>query len=188
MPWAKHRMRRLGGCNRSNDAAGADDRRERVPAIGSHRSEGIPVLCKGLKSKRSRGAFLLGGALAYLDDSSPADALYEACRDVRAFRWRALAALSVMEQYTAQERLAALMNEPSAETRYGAFRALRTMNHLIQRYAVKCSAKQLWLHIVNSTGEPMVHLSRSRRPEVVIFGRNLRIQPPTFFMQATRFS
>ncbi len=155
----------------------AEDAAMQLEAIGS---ESIPVLCRALKSNDKEVRFYAAESLAYLDDSSPADALYEAARDVRAFRWRAMAALSVMDQYIAQERLTALMNEPSAETRYGAFRALRTMNHTDPVVRGEMLGKQLWLHVVNSTGEPMVAFSHSRRPEVVVFGRNLRIQPPPF--------
>lgn len=155
----------------------AENAAMQLEAIGA---DSVPILCRGLKSNDKEVRFYSAESLAYLDDSSPADALYEAARDVRAFRWRAMAALSVMDQYIAQERLLALMNEPSVETRYGAFRALRTMNHSDPVVRGEMLGKQLWLHVVNSTGEPMVTFSRSNRPEIVIFGRNLKIQPPPF--------
>jgi flagellar basal body P-ring protein FlgI len=155
----------------------AQDAALQLEAIGP---DAVPVLLRGLKSQDREVRFYAAEALAYLDDPSPADALYEAARDVHAFRWRALAALAIMDQYTAQERLAELMNETSAETRYGAFRALRTRNYTDPLVRGEMLGKQMWLHVVNSTGEPLIHCSRSRRPELIVFGRNLRMQPPTY--------
>lgn len=61
------------------------------------------------------------------------------------------------------------MQAKSAETRYGAFRALHTRSpdHPAvygQRY------KDFFLHNVAVDDEPMVHFSRSKRPEIVVFG------------------
>jgi hypothetical protein len=36
------------------------------------------------------------------------------------------------------------------------------------------------VHVIDTAGDPMIHLSRSRRPEVVIFGQQLQLRPPAF--------
>ena len=155
----------------------AADAALQLEAVGP---DGIPLLLKGVKSADPEVRFYSAETLAYLDDNSGADALYAAARDVHAFRWRALAALSVMDQFAAQERLLELTNEPSAETRYGAFRALRCKDSSDPAVRGEMLDKQMWLHVLNTTGEPMVHFSRSRRPEIVVFGKDARLAPPSF--------
>lgn len=142
--------------------------------------DAVPLLLKGAKSSDPEVRFYSAEALAYLDEGSAADALYAAARDVHAFRFRALAALSVMDQFAAQERLLELTNETSAETRYGAFRALRGKDATDPVVRGELLGKQMWLHVLNTSGEPMVHVSRSRRPEIVIFGKDVRLAPPSF--------
>ena len=70
------------------------------------------------------------------------------------------------------------MKLPSAETRYGAFRALSTMAR--QDPAVKGEnlGGQFSYHIIDLDGPPMVHVTRSHRPEIVLFGRDQRLTPP----------
>ncbi|GAG50072.1 unnamed protein product, partial [marine sediment metagenome] len=62
--------------------------------------------------------------LAYLDRREAAEPLGQIARDQPAFRVFALTALSAMQEYAAYEQLRYLLSSPSAETRYGAFRAL----------------------------------------------------------------
>jgi len=149
-----------------------------LEAIGE---ESAIVLRKGLASPDLEVRFYAAEALAYLDDADAVDVLYAAARDVRAFRWRALTALSAMNSFQAQEQLARLTNEPSAETRYGAFRAMwmRNPRDPLIRGEIMGEHKFAF-HMVSTKGEPMVHVSRSRRPEIVVFGHDLRLQPPSF--------
>jgi hypothetical protein len=142
--------------------------------------ESLTVLKKGLRSADPEVRFYSAEALAYLDDNEAADELFAAARDERAFRWRALSALSVMDQFTAKDRLIDLMSVPSVETRYGAFRALRAKNALDPLVRGELLGKQFAFHVVPAKGEPLIHFARSRRPEVVVFGHGLRIRPPNF--------
>ncbi|MFV1964584.1 MAG: flagellar basal body P-ring protein FlgI [Pirellulaceae bacterium] len=142
--------------------------------------EGARVLRKGVNSADPEVRFYSAEALAYLDQTEAANELFEAARTERAFRWRALTALSVMEQFTAKERLQELMSVPSAETRYGAFRALRARNPLDPLVRGETLGRQFVYHEVSTHGDPIVHFSRSKRPEIVVFGHNLRLQAPNF--------
>ena len=72
--------------------------------------------------------FYAAEALAYLDDTAAAGVLAEVARNEPAFRVNALAALSAMDDASAYEGLRSLLEVKSAETRYGAFRALWAMN------------------------------------------------------------
>lgn len=138
------------------------------------------MLRKGLQAPDRLVRFYAAEALAYLDDSAAADVLFEIARDERALRWRALTALAVLDEYAAEERLVELMNAPSAETRYGAFHALRVRNPLDPVVRGEMLGGELAYHVVSTAAEPLIHFSRARRPEIVVFGHGLRMRPPAF--------
>ena len=65
-----------------------------------------------------------------------------------------------------------------AELRYGAFRTMWTMdrNHpFLQGEKIR---DQFHLHVLQTTGEPMVHLTRNRVSEVVLFGAEQQFRTP----------
>jgi hypothetical protein len=124
--------------------------------------------------------FYSAESLAYLDDTDAAQPLFEAARDERAFRWRALVALATLNSFHAEESLEKLMNSSSAETRYGAFRALRERNPRDPLVRGEVLDNKFRYHVVGTTGQSMVHFSRSRRAEIVVFGQDIRIHPPEF--------
>lgn len=148
-----------------------------LEAIGE---DGIPALRKGAVSPDPEVRFYSAESLAYLDDTDAAEPLFQAARDERAFRWRALAALAALNSFQAQESLEKLMNSPSAETRYGAFRALRERNPRDPLVRGELLDKKFRYHAVGTTEVPMIHFSRSRCAEVVVFGQDVRLHPPEF--------
>lgn len=146
-----------------------------LEAIGKR---GADTLRKGLKSNDPEVRFYSAESLAYLDESGVAEYLAEAAAKEPAFRVFALAALSVMENYDSQDQLHKLLESTSAETRYGAFRALtvrRMPDPLVQGLNMK---GQFSLHVLPTSGPPMVHVSRSKRPEIVLFGQNQALNLP----------
>jgi flagellar basal body P-ring protein FlgI len=147
----------------------------RLEAIGK---EGIDVLRKGLASSDAEVRFYSAEALAYLDDASAAAPLAEAARNEPAFRVFALTALSTMEEVSAADELRTLLDLQSAETRYGAFRALWGMNRNDPLIKGQSLHDKLTLHVIPSNGPPMVHVTRSFRPEVVLLGLDQRLQTP----------
>jgi hypothetical protein len=148
-----------------------------LEAIGD---DGVPALRKGVVSPDPEVRFYAAESLAYLDDTDAAEALFEAARDERAFRWRALVALATLNSFQAEESLEKLMNSSSAETRYGAFRALRERNPRDPLVRGELLDKKFRYHVVGTTDESMIHFSRSRRAEIVVFGQDIRIHPPEF--------
>src|SRR5690606_13106772 len=90
--------------------------------------EGVDVLKKGITADDPEVRFYSAEALAYLDERDAPKALAAAAREGPAFRVFAFAALSAMDVVAAYDALAELLHVPSAETRYGAFRALWAMN------------------------------------------------------------
>lgn len=154
-----------------------------LEAIGK---QGIPLLKKGLSAKEAEVRFYCAEALAYLDDSSAAKPLGETARNMPSLRVFALTALSAMNDYSATEQLRELLQSPSAETRYGAFRALWTLNPHDPAIRGETLGDQFSYHVVDSEQSPMIHVTRSRRPEIVLFGRHQKLGTPLAVEAGTR--
>ncbi|MCA9249184.1 MAG: flagellar basal body P-ring protein FlgI [Planctomycetales bacterium] len=147
----------------------------RLEAIGN---EGIDVLRRGLGVTDPEVRFYSAEALAYLDDIDAAEALGRAARDEPAFRARALNALAAMNSIGARDQLSKLLSEESAETRYGAFRALHRMDPHDSLLRHEELGEQISLHVLEIEGPPMVHVTRSQRPEIVLFGKDQQFELP----------
>jgi hypothetical protein len=83
-----------------------------------------------------------------------------------------------MDDVTAYEGLRSLLASQSAETRYGAFRALWAMNPSDPMIHGERIGGQFGYHTLNIDGPPMVHATRSGRPEIVLFGAGQKFQLP----------
>jgi flagellar basal body P-ring protein FlgI len=140
--------------------------------------DGAPVLLKGLNSKEPEVRFYSAEALAYLDRREAAAPLGEAAREQPAFRVFALTALSSMQDFAAYEQLRDMLSSPSAETRYGAFRALWTMNRKDAFVAGEKLNDQFYYHVLDVAGPPMIHVTHNRLPEIVVFGKDQKFTAP----------
>jgi hypothetical protein len=166
----------------------------------------VDVLKKGLASDSAQVKFFAAEALAYLDDASGVDILAETAIKRPEFRAFALAALAAMDQAAANLRLQKLMDEADVEVRYGAFNALRTQDEndpflgqvrvaedppevqegdpmtiaIATRGARRRSRQDdpFSLYVVDSEGPPMLHVSRTRRCEIVVFGGGQKLLTP----------
>jgi len=146
-----------------------------LEAIGP---QAVPVLKKGLGSPSVEVQFYAAEALAYLDERDAAEPLGRIARQEPAFRVFALTALSAMNEFAAYEQLRDMLSLPSAETRYGAFRALWAMNPKDPLVAGEKITSDFGYHVLDVGGPPMIHVTRNRRPEVVIFGKDQRFATP----------
>ena len=146
----------------------------KLEAIGE---EAIATLRQGLTSPSGEVRFYASEALAYLDQADAAQHLADAVSEP-AFRSRALNALAAMSSVEAHDELTELLHVASSETRYGAFRALQNMNPRDPLLGHEALGGEIYLHQVASKGEPLVHFTRSRRPEVVLFGADQPIETP----------
>jgi flagellar basal body P-ring protein FlgI len=146
-----------------------------LEAIGN---EAVPVLKEGLRSSDSEVRFYAAEALAYLDQSEAAAPLAAAAKNESAFRWHALTALAAVTHVSALDGLTELLHVQSIETRYGAFRAMRIRNSSDPATKGEVLDKKFRYHVVPTTGEPLVHISRSRVPELVVFGHEQRLTAP----------
>jgi len=148
-----------------------------LEAIGK---EAVRVLQQALQSQDPEVRFYAAEALAYLDDPAAAEPLGQTAGEEPAFRWHAIAALSAMDHVTAHDELSRLLHGTSAETRYAAFVALRSRNAMDPLVRGETLGGLFNLHVIDTSGPPMIHLSRSRRAEVVIFGQQMQLRPPAF--------
>lgn len=157
-----------------------------LEAIGN---EAIPILKKGLLAPTLECRFHSAMALAYLGDSSGLPALVESAKKERAFRVFALAGIAVTEDAEAHLELREMMSEKSDESRYGAFRALWTMDKNDpfirgERLGIHENDPNLdheyKLHVLKTSGPPLVHVTLRTRPEIVIFGADQEFQPPMY--------
>lgn len=152
----------------------------RLEAVGKDASE---ALARGLQSEHAEVRFFASEALAYLRDSRATPTLVEFAKREPALRWHALTALSAigtLADMSAHEGLVDLLSVDSAETRYGAFMALRAMNEHDPLVRGEILGDGMALHEIRLGGPPLVHLARRRRPEVVLFGREVRLLTPFY--------
>ena len=147
----------------------------RLEAIGK---PAIPVLMRGLKSSKTGVRFASAQSLAYLGDASGLSTLAHLAEHEPAYRAYALTAMIALDRPASRAGLTRLLHARSAETRYGAFRALWSFDKLHPEVRGKNLNNQFYLHKIDSEAEPMVHVARSFRPEVVLFGAEQRIQTP----------
>jgi len=159
-----------------------------LEAIGP---ESAVILKEGLKSPDFECRYYAADALAYLGDGAGTQILADAARYEPAFRIFALAALTTLGTPEARECLINLMVVPgkeivdgkehevsSAETRYGAFRSLWTIDKQDEFLACENMNDEFNLHVIPSQGDALVHLTRFRVPEVVVFGKDQRLSTP----------
>jgi flagellar basal body P-ring protein FlgI len=167
----------------------------------------IETLKKGLASPNEQVKFFAAEALAYLNDASGADVLGESAIKNPEFRAFALAALAATDQSASRMKLIKLMDVPEIPVRYGAFNSLRTLDEsdpFLGRVRVleepptdddetesmsmaiagashpRRTRREdpFALYIVDSEGPPLVHLARTKRCEIVVFGRGQRLLTP----------
>jgi len=177
----------------------------KLEGLGPSASESLQI---ALQSANPNVRFFAAEALAYLDDPAGAETLAQTAAALPKFRAYSLAALAAMEQPAAHMRLRKLMDEADIELRYGAFNALRTLDPHdpslgqvavldvpkseeppdespdAMAVALATAANRprpedpFAFYIVDSEGPPIVHVARSRRSEIVVFGRNQKLLPP----------
>lgn len=147
----------------------------RLEAIGV---PAVPTLKKTLQHEDLEVRFNAAMALTYMGHTDGLAILAEAAREEPAFRVYALAALACCKEAEASSELQKLLKETSAETRYGAFRALTILNGSDPAVAGKKMEGDYKLHVLNVEGPDLVHITHFTKAEVVLFGAQQRLQLP----------
>lgn len=142
----------------------------RMEALGG---EVRDQLLKNCKHENIKVRFASAEALAYLGAAgAAADTLAEVAQSSPELRPYALTALAIADDSACAARLRDLMCCDSMETRYGAFVALRTshpQDSAMKVYRAKEAACSIYEVALQS--KPLVHLSTTGKPEVVLFGK-----------------
>ena len=149
--------------------------------------ESIEPLQQGLHHENPLVRFCAAESLAYLGDPAGAETLAALCDEEPKFRAFALTALASLGQTAAQVQLRMLLASPSAETRVGAFRALYAIDPSDPAIAGVTLASGYHVHRAAPTSTPLVHISASRRPEIVLFGEEPSLLPPFAFQLGSEF-
>lgn len=148
----------------------------RLEAIGGEPA--VEVLSEGLSSDDPEVRFYSAEALAYLDETKAVATLTQVVREEPAFRVNALAALSAMDDPAAYDNLRTLLSVKSAETRYGAFRAITSMTPNDSLTQGEDMNGKFTYHVLDVAGPPMIHATSSHRPEIVLFGKHHELTLP----------
>jgi flagellar basal body P-ring protein FlgI len=168
----------------------------------------IDALRTAMTSNNEEVLFHTATSLAYLGDGLASKTLAHIARDNPAFRIYALNALSLLRNdIDAELELHELLQSQSAETRYGAFRALWQRNPSDRAIRGESLGGQFSYHGITTpivqvdnndkknkniataswtnndtenkaTSVPMVHLTRTKRPEIVLFGNDIHLKKP----------
>ena len=146
--------------------------------------EAVPVLTRALRHPELEVRFHAGQALAYIGDSVCVDVLRETAEIEPAFRWHALTALASLQAGSAGDALKELMHVESAETRYGAFRSMKARSPNDNEVAGDWLSQDFYFHVIPSKTEPMLHVSRSKSPELVLFGEGQSVSEDFFYVES----
>jgi flagellar basal body P-ring protein FlgI len=144
----------------------------RLEAIGKI---AVNTLLSALDSTDAEVRFYAAEALAYLERPEAVGVLEATARDDSMLRWHALTALSCMDDVEAGVALTNLLESNSAETAYGAFRALRARSESDPVVQGDILGDGFSFHVIVTEADPIVHFSRARRPEMVLFGHDHRL-------------
>jgi hypothetical protein len=151
----------------------------RLEALGS---ESIPALKQGLASSHALVRFTSAEALAYLGSPACGQELATLVEHQPMLRAFSLTAMASLDEAVSHVKLRELLSVPVAETRYGAFRALRVLDDHDPAIKGDLLNNSFWLHHVASDSTSLVHLSTSGRAEVVLFGQDACLVPPFSFL------
>lgn len=151
----------------------------RLEALGP---DTLPALKRGLESEQVLVRFVSAEALAYMDSASCGEELGKLVEKQPALRAYGLTALASLNEAVSSVELHRLLAAEDAETRYGAFRALRVMDDRDADVQGELLNDSFRLHRVALASPGLVHLSSSRRAEVVLFGEEPRLVPPFSFL------
>ena len=158
-----------------NDPSACQTAALQLEAIGH---EASAALQSGLNQTDELCRFYCAEALAYLNHEAAVETLKIAAIEEPSLRWRALTALSAMTKHPAREALGELMHVESAETRYGAFHALQDANPRDPAVQGENLNDVFALHVVPTNAPAMVHIRKTEKPEIVIFGSEIQLLTP----------
>ncbi len=161
-----------------------------LEAIGSSNEKVAEVIREGLASPNDTVRFNTAISVAYMnmpkERNQAAEALAEFAMKNPKFRPAALAVLStcLKTSFIADTRLREMLENPEKEVRYGAFRALWTRNPNDYMIQGENMANFFAYHSLNCGGPALVHLSNTKRAELVLFAKDKIFLQGSFSLDA----
>jgi len=148
----------------------------RLEALGS---EAINTLKTGLKSENPLVRFSSAESLSYLGSPSCGEELARTVIEQPMLRAFALTALASLDEAICQVKLREILYTcTDDETRYGAFRALRSLDEKNETIQGEMLNDSFWVHRVSPDTPGMIHISTNKRAEIVLFGQEPKMKPP----------
>jgi hypothetical protein len=142
----------------------------RLEALGK---DNIANLKPALEHAHPLVRFCAAEALAYLGSSACGEELARVVEQQPLLRAYALTALASLDEAVSHVKLKELLAAAhDDEVRYGAFRALRTLDERDGAVRGELLNDTYWLHAVAPDSPPLVHIATSKRPEVVLSRRS----------------
>lgn len=148
-----------------------------LEAIGTNNPLAVEALAAGLEHQTEWVRYNSAMTMAYLNVSQyrtkTARILGELAENNPTYRPSCLAVLGtcLKTSFEADQVLRDLLASQSNETRYGAFHALWTRNPKDYMIEGEMLGGQFAYHCLNCGGAPMIHVTKSKRPEIVLFSK-----------------
>lgn len=149
-----------------------------LEAIGPNNPRVVEAIQDGLASPDDMVRFHSAIAVAYMniakERTNAANILAGFVQTHPKLRAAALAVLgtSLKNSFEADARLRELLVSDNTEIRYGAFRALWTRNPKDYMILGENMANRFDYHCLNCGGTPLIHVTATKRPEIVLFAKD----------------
>jgi hypothetical protein len=157
----------------------------RLEALGQ---DMVPVLKTARNNPHVLVRFSAAEALTYLGDPSGGEELATLADEQASLRAYCLTALASLDEAVCHVKLRDLLASRSTEARYGAFRALRALDEKDSNARGELLNDSFWLHEVAPGSTSLIHVSTTRRAEVVLFGDDVTLKPPFSFLAGQEFT
>ncbi|WP_162660186.1 flagellar basal body P-ring protein FlgI [Tuwongella immobilis] len=147
----------------------------KLEALGA---SSVPLLEAALRNESPLVRFAAAEALTYLGRTSGVDELGAIAMTEPTLQAYCLTALSSLDEAKCHAKLQELLTCEVSEVRYGAFRALQTLDSNNEMARGEKLNETYFLHELAPDSKGMVHVLTSHRPEVVVFGRTPKLVAP----------
>ena len=148
----------------------------RLEALGR---DSVSLLLPGLESDHPFVRFVSAEALTYLGSTAGVEVLTKLAQQYPIFAKNATIALANLGETICRDRLADLLGCDEPAVRCAAFHALSLIDEADPRLGGQHVNDAFWLYRVPHAAKPMVYFSTGKRPQVVLFGRNIVLSPET---------
>ena len=157
----------------------------RLEALGP---QSQPILKMATSNDDAMVRFAAAESLAYLGSPACAEELARQTEENPLVQAYALTALASLNESACRVKLQELLSADKPEVRYGAFRALRTLDDRDPAVAGEQINKSFWLHRVAAQSGPQVHVATGKRPEVILFGKQPAVVGPVAILAGADFT